>query len=387
MKLTYLLWGYPYDEAIIRAFEEEGFQIERVDFRKDKDSGSILNTGWTVLKQNNELVINETLIQKFEACCGEIVFSVNFNDVISDFCQKKGIPYCTWVLDLPNFDLYTKSIFNACNYIGICDSYMVEKMWRLGVKKVFFLPDAVELGEKIKDIKEEREFCLIVKHPGEVLNTETMSLYGKGYLDSFIHAQRVLLGANILEDGLLNRVYQEFVNCNPIPSHILPQMQKLYVADKYLAPECTARQQNIFVKNHENIITIYSDEGFEMCKSLKNPYVPDEMERRKIYAGKEFSLVLAPHILHNGIPRDVLEVIAAGGFPVCSYQKDFIYFFKRNENLAYFTKIDEFKEIILRYGNHPEERERVKENAYNLVAACHTYQSRIANMLEIWANF
>ena len=376
MKLVYLLWGYPYDEAIIHAFELCGFKIERVELSQYEED--------EIMKSRRAEEINEILEQRFMNHSGDAVFSVDFIPKISDFCQRMELPYCSWVLQLPDFGLYTKAVFNPCNYIGICDSYLVEKMWQLGVKRVFYLPDAVELGKRIENVNEEREFCFIAKHPTSVLNTKKMTLYGKGYLNSFLHAQRVLFGANILEEGLVKRVYQEFVKCNPIPENIIPNMQKLYVSDKYLAPSCTAIQQNIFLKNNENIMTIYSNGAFEMCKTSKYSYVTEEIERRKIYASKEFSLVLAPHVLHNAIPRDTLEVIAAGGFPVCGFQRDYSFFFKKDENLVYFTDSKEFQQIIVRYGNHPDERERIKENAYNLISQGHTYYHRIIYMLEMW---
>lgn len=384
MKLTYLLWGYAYDDGIIRAFEAEGFQIEKISFLQNGCLDNSVGKEWDFFKSSEE--IKKILEIKLNSCSADIIFSVNFHAAVSEFCQQKKIPYCSWVLQLPNFDLYTKSVLNACNYIGICDSYLVEKMWQLGVEKAYFLPDAIELGKKVNDVGFEREFCFIAKHPISSLSTEKMTLYGKGYLDSFLHAQRVLFGANILEDGLINRVYQEFIDNNHLQEQILPQMQKLFMADKYLAPACTEIQQNIFMKNNENIMTIYSDGSFEMCNVKRNPYIMDEMERRKIYAGKEFTLVLAPHVLHNGIPRDTLEVIAAGGFPICGYQRDYGYFFERDNNLAYFTNMNEFTQMIIKYGNNHEERNRVKENAYNVVAKEHTYHSRIIRMLEMWEN-
>lgn len=387
MKLAYLLWGYPHDEAIIRAFEKEGFEIEKIRFLQNEYVENEIDGKWNIFKCKDTEKADKLVETKLNNCSADIVFSVNFSAAVSEFCQKKGIPYSSWVLQLPNFDLYTKSVFNLCNYIGICDSYLVEKMWDIGVEKTFFLPDAVELGERIKDANVEREFCFIAKHPNSNLKTENMTLYGKGYLDSFIHVQRVLFGANILENGLINRVYQEFASGNSIPEYIIPKMQKLYIADKYFAPMCTDTQQNIFMKNNENIMTIYSDSDFEMSSAKKNPYIFDEKERRRIYAGKEFSLILAPHVLHNGIPRDTLEVIAAGGFPICGYQKDYGYFFERDENLAYFTNVAEFTQMIIKYGNNHEERARVKENAYNVVAVGHTYKHRICSMLEMWSKF
>ncbi len=384
MKLTYFLWGYPYDESIIRAFLLQGFVIERVELlNKLKKS-----TGWEELMdqmlQKDEEEEQEGIINRLKNCSGDIFFSVNFNSAISDFCRQEGIPYCSWVLQLPNYDLYTEAVFNECNYIGICDSYLVEKMWAMDVKKVFFLPDAIELGEKAEDWYTEREFCFIGKQPANALQREGMSLYAKGYLDSFLQAQRVLYGSSVLENGLPKRVYQEVLSCNMIPNCILPQLHRLYVADRYLASACTVMQQNIFMKNNEKMVTIYSDNSFDMCVSPKHPYVFDEKERWKIYNQKEFSLVLTPYVLHNAIPRDTLEVIAAGGFPICGYQKDYSYFFKKDEDLVYFTNNTEFHQAVVRYGNHPEERIRVKENAYRVVSEGHTYSQRVANMLEMW---
>lgn len=386
MKLTYLIWGYPYDTAIIRAFRIVGLTVETITLPQnlirnwEEPADEQTDAGKDCIKNEAYAFLREQI----RTAAGDIVFSVNFFSLVSDFCQQEEIPYCSWILQLPNFDLYTAAVRNPCNYLGVCDSYLVEKLWQLGVSKAFFLPDAVELGEEIKDIPIEREFCFVARHPEQTLKTDGMTLYGKGYLEAFLHAQRVLYGASILEEGLVYRVQQEFSAGNPVPESILPEMQKLFMADRYFAPVCTGLQQSIFLQNFESIMTIYSDGAFVDCKAEKYPFVEEEAERRKIYAGKEFTLVLAPHNLHHGIPRDTLEVIAAGGVPISGYQRDYGYFFKKDENLVYFTNPEEFKKAIVRYGNSYEERERVKTAAYQAVAQGHTYQHRIAVMLEMW---
>jgi len=87
--------------------------------------------------------------------------------------------------------------------------------------------------------------------------------------------------------------------------------------------------------------------------------------------------------LHHGIPKDTLEVIMAGGFPISGFQRDYAYFFKKDENLAYFTNPEEFQRAIIHYGNHYEERERVRIAAYQTILQGHTYSHRIAVMMEI----
>lgn len=384
MNIAYLLWGYPHDEAIIWAFQAEGIGVDRIPLAEEYPFGN------KVIKELNiadELMTKLTEELREKLSSSELIFSVNFDKGISDFCQQEQIPYCSWVLDLPNMDLYTEDIWNSCNYIGVCDSYLVEKLWKLGLNRVFYLPDAIELGKKLSEEYTEREFVFIAKQPESYLNKAEISLYGKGYLDAFLHGQRVLYGANILENGLINRVYTEVVKNNLIPKGIIPYFHKLFLADYYLAPECTIQQQNIFLQNNANIMTIYSNGGFEMCKSRKEAYLEEEEKRREIYARKEFTLILAPHTLHHGIPRQLFEVIAAGGFPICGFQRDFQYFFEQDKHIAYFTNHDEFNRILIKYGNHPEERRRLQEEAYDLIAKDHTYRNRIQSMLEKWVSF
>lgn len=398
------MWGYPYDAAILRSFREAGIMVDTVtlpqEFMQNQEEKSEAQQEKKREERINRIekidsierinsiermeFIADSIKEQIRSAAGDLVFSVNFFASISDFCQIEAIPYCSWILQLPNFDLYTLSIRNRCNYFFVCDSYLVEKLWELGISKTFFLPDAVEVNQKEEAVPVEREACFIAKCPEDILNTKGMSTYSKGYLDAFIHAQRVLYGAYILETGLLSRVQQEFIKCNPFPENLLPEMQKLFMADRYFAPACTRVQQQIFLQNFASIMTIYSNGTFADCDSEKRAFVESESERQKIYAGKEFTLVLAPHTLHNGIPRDTLEVIAAGGFPIVGFQRDYAYFFKRDETLVYFTNPAEFSRAIVRYGNSIEERERVKEAAYRTLIEGHTYPHRIATILETW---
>ena len=108
--------------------------------------------------------------------------------------------------------------------------------------------------------------------------------------------------------------------------------------------------------------------------------------RRQIYAKREFILVLTPHVYHHGISRDMLEVVLAGGFPLCSLQKDYLYFFEKDENIAYFVDYPDFFKNLQRYGNDEKERERLQGNMYETVVKNHTYKNRIETMLETWGN-
>ncbi len=378
MKLTYLMWGYSHDSAIIKAFREAGLTVETVLLSRDMAENPV--QAW----EEKDRVFPLGLGERIRTAAGDIVFSVNFFASVSDFCQEEKIPYCSWVLQLPDFDLYTAAVRNPCNYLGLCDSYLVEKLWQMGIQRTFFLPDAVELEGERKKTSVEKGACFVARYPKDSLHAEKMTKYSKGYLEAFLHAQRVLYGASILENGLLFKVQQEVLESNPVPSRILAKMRNLFIADRYLAPKCDRIRQDIFLYKFASIMTIYSDGEFSDCNAKKRPFAEEEGRRQEIYAEKEFTLVFAPYAMHNGIPRETLEVIAAGGFPIAGFVRDYAYFFQKDETLAYFTNPSEFSQAIMRYGNSGDERERVREAAFCLLREAHTYKYRIDMMLEMW---
>lgn len=385
MKIIYFSWKYSYDIHIIKAFEKEGITVEKVEI----SFPLFLNDYIFNEEKNKDMVLynlNKEIEKKLEDKNVDIVFTINFSLLLSNYCQEKGIAYCSWVLQLPNFDLYTKSVYNTCNYICVCDSYLVERLSTLGVRKIFFLANAVENREKVIDHGFERGICYISQQPNIFMKTNTLSRYSLGYLDAFLHAQRVLLGENILENGLINRIQKELELENNIPHEIAPCFKKLFMADYYLAPVSTVHQQNIFLQNIDSILEIYSDTKFEMCNCKKSPYVNKESERRDIYSKKEFTLLLPPHTLYNGIPREFFEVVVSGGFPICSYRKDFDYFFKKEENIEYFTDYTEFKQLIVKYGNDLVLRKKLIKEMFDTINSYHTYNNRIRTMINLWYN-
>lgn len=378
MKLTYLMWGYSHDSSIIKAFEEAGVVVRAVLL--PWETARELFGAW----EGRDSMLSEDIVEQIRKTAGDIVFTVNFSARLSNFCQTEKIPYCSWILQLPNFDLYTAAVKNPCNYLGICDSYLVGRLCRLGVEKAFLLPDAVEVGEDCGKEPVEKGVCFIGRCPNDSLNIEKITKYSQGYLEALLHSQRVCYGASLLEDGMLSRVQQEVMENNPVPSGILAEMQKLFIADRYLAPKCSRMQQDIFLYNAASAMKIYSDGEFADCEAEKLPFVEEEERRMEIYAEKEFTLVLSPYTLHDGIPRQTLEVIAAGGFPVVGFVKDYAYFFKKDETLAYFMNASQFARKLERFGNDHEERERVRKAAFRLVQEAHTYRHRIAMMMEMW---
>lgn len=373
MRLAFIRWGYPHEEGILRAWERAGVIVEVLCLPESGLSQYGMGSGPE----------QERSFQKHLQSAGEMVFSVNFIASISQICMKMGKVYISWTLQLPDYDLYTSAMRNPVNLLYVCDSCLTDRLRQAGAGMCFYLPEAVETRKEQPGDAFVRGICCIAGQYEDKIRTEEMSLYARGYVDAFVQSQMVLFGRYELEKGLPSKIRQELRKGNPVPAAILPELAMLYTADRYLAPAASRLQQEDLWRGFASSTTVYSGTELVNCPASVAFLKEDtETERAGHYKEMEFSLSLAPHVLHDGIPRQTLEIIAAGGFPLAGFQKDYAYFFRQGVDLAWFTDGDELVRTMLFYGNDPEARERVRRAAWETVMREHTYDNRIEAILE-----
>lgn len=75
------------------------------------------------------------------------VFTMNYFPMVSEACQKAGIPYLAWIYDNPYMKGYSINIINSCNYIFTFDSAMYEELAAQGIQTVYYAPMAANPTE------------------------------------------------------------------------------------------------------------------------------------------------------------------------------------------------------------------------------------------------
>ena len=381
-KLIYLEWGYEYDNAIQKAWKDRGVEIIPYKLEKKLDE-KICSSMSELSKQNLEKCIEDNRVN--------VIFSINFISEISEICKRNDIFYYAWVLVLPNMDLFTASIDNLCNRVGICDSFLVERLWKRNTKNIFYIPDAIEKCHRVrKDFV--RPCSYMQKLPFSYLDTpfgdrtKGLSENTMGYLTGVIHCQRVLYGATMLEEILMGTAAEEFLAQYPLPDKILPEFHKLYVSEAYLSPEVTRLEQIIFLQNMSSgvDIEVFTNGHFKDCTNKQFPYPERLDERGDIYGSSIINLVQAESNIHDAIPHQTLEIMASGNFVLTNYQKDYSYFFNQGEDIVCFGDRVERVQLFNEYGTDANKRERVIEAAYEKIQLAHTYTHRVEYMLSNW---
>ena len=75
-----------------------------------------------------------------EAVSYDFVFSFNYYPILSNNCQRHGIPYVAYVYDSPLVALYSCSLINSCNYVFLFDKATYLTFHNAGINTVYYLP-------------------------------------------------------------------------------------------------------------------------------------------------------------------------------------------------------------------------------------------------------
>ncbi len=85
--------------------------------------------------------------------------------------------------------------------------------------------------------------------------------------------------------------------------------------------------------------------------------------------------------VYQASPR-VFETLACGSFQIVDAKKDVVALFKPGEHLVCFKGIDEVKELVEYYLNHPQKRKEIAKKGHSEVLRNHTYTHRIKELLK-----
>ena len=80
-----------------------------------------------------------------EAVSYDFVFCFNYYPILSNNCQRHGIPYVASVYDSPLVALYSCSLINSCNYVFLFDKATYLTFHNAGINTVYYLPLAANV--------------------------------------------------------------------------------------------------------------------------------------------------------------------------------------------------------------------------------------------------
>lgn len=334
----------------------------------------------------------------------DFAFSMNYFPMVSDACERAGIPYLSWIYDNPYQKGYHVNIINNCNYIFTFDSAMYEELTNQGVQTVYYAPMAanadrlLSMGTHTKNSKSPVHDISFVgslynEHHNFYDEFKSNALaagkdYYIGYIDALIEMQLRLYGTDILTKSIPKEIAESgFARINEwseLTSYFTTP--EAIFADNVLCRKITAieREQVLSRLSQYYPVALYTQNNTAKVGNCTNlGYVDYYNDSPAVFHNSKINLNISLRSIKNGIPLRAIEIMGAGGFLLSNFQSDFLIHFEANQDFVYYESIEDAIEKAGYYLTHESEREQIARNGWNKIKKYHTYETRIAEMLSV----
>lgn len=324
----------------------------------------------------------------------DIVFTVNYYPMISDFCHRHKIRYISWIYDSHFRRIYSKTVINPCNAIYILDKQLYLEFREAGVSTVRYLPMAANVERLDTLHTKQSDFAYDVSFVGSLyLETlqpftkmsESLSDYAKGYLDALVASQLKIQGYDFIPD-VLGPIMEEMRKAYPI-SHEPWSIESdedyyaQHVINRWITTvervdllDAVAQKFGVDFFTHYKIFTL---------PNLRNHGPAGYMtEMPLVFKQSKVNLNISRRGMKGGIPLRAFDIMGSGGFLLSNFQSDFLDLFVPGEDFVYYESKEDMLDKIGYYLSHEDQRQAIAKNGHDKVAAAHTYRHRVREMLS-----
>ncbi len=321
------------------------------------------------------------------------VFSINFSSDVSVVCQKALIPYLSYIVQLPQTAIYHSAIKNPCNFIFCFDGAVCQELQRFTQGRCFHLPLGAGVdcftqtaGGEMADISFVGSLCL--EHKAYDKAKEEVSEYARGYMEALVRTQVRIYGYNLLVVALNNDIVKELKKFIPetcLPEKMAAGAERNVIAAGILGDKVTEIERQRLLKeiSEQFDIQLYTaDDAHGIPAAHKHGEVSTWEERAKIYQNSRINLHLTHRSVMSGVPQEVFEIMAAGGFVLTNYQPEIAENFVIGEHLETFVNEQDLLEKIAYYLEHEEERVQIAKAGQQAVKEYHSYRARAITMFN-----
>lgn len=326
----------------------------------------------------------------------DMVFTVNYFAVISNVCEREGLPYVSWTCDNPLISMYHESVFHDCNYIFTFDKTNYLEFKQMGVKHIWYLPLAVDTDRLDMILNQSKD---LFKYQGDIAFVgslyernsydkikHSLPEYLKGYFDATMEAQMNLSGANIIEAMLTTEILEQ------LQSYFKLEKSEGSFSDLGLIFQTTVLGFKIAELQRRRALTelskfykvnVYSNSDVSSLFRVQYCGSVDYWsEMPKVFHMSKINLNFTIPNIKSGIPLRAWDILGAGGFLMTNYQAEIPLYFEEGKDLVCFDGPEDLKEKVGYYLEHEEERKKIARSGYEKVKANHSYRNRLQQILD-----
>ena len=384
MKILFLEWDSWGKKYVLRALEQLGYNVQRIEFDYEK---------------NNNMQYEEKLKKLLLSKHYDVVFSLNYFAVIANACHAVGVPYVSWIYDSPLMQVWNESAFYSENTIFCFDQGLCDTLKKRGVERIFYMPLASDT-DCIENVKLEQEEIEQLSSEVSFVGTfydkktdieEALEANGmdflQGYSDAIIEAQLLISGYPFLEElteleDIKNKI-EAFMVQNEKEKTFAPL--HINYANYYLLSEVTKRERRKIIEAvaEHFPLDVYTTSDISMIpKAMNKGPISYYTIMPFVFKYSKINLNITLRTIKTGIPLRAMDIMSAGGFLLTNYQEDMLKHFEPGVDFVYYLNEEDLLEKIEYYLTHEEERKQIARNGQEKVKKNHSYKVTLDKMLR-----
>lgn len=395
MKILFYRYNNICEPDIIEIFQK--FDIEVCEESLETDMKHVAPS--EKIKHLAEDFISESTKGKID-----FVFSVNFFPYVSEFCEKLKILYVCWSVDCPVLELFSNSIKNRCNRIFLFDEVQYREIHALNPESVFYLPLATNVERWDKELERISEEDTVKysadisfvgslyheKSPLSLLNRKMpVPAYLEGYIRGIAEAQLSIYGTNFLQEmvteELISSLRKAFPDFYTLANSVMNT--DAYVVANYYLGMLVSEMERVKVLNalaSENKVTLYTRSNTSLLKNVEcRDGITTHVQMPRVFRLSKINLNITMKGIQSGIPLRIWDVLGCKGFLLTNYQAEIPSYLEIGKDLDCYESIEDCMEKVRFYLTHDDIRLEIAENGYNKVRQFHTYEHRVASMVQM----
>ena len=309
----------------------------------------------------------------------DIVYSFDYYPCISDACSKYETPYVSWVFDCPHYTLDSHTITNPVNRVFVFDKERCNEMRDKGVNTVQYSPLGVNekrLSEFCGQLDAETDGKIFYQHDvcflGNLYDNE-YNFYDqvqnlppdlKEYIDGVIDNQEKIYGQDLFSDKkIITPVYikklREYIRFESSGNYDLDYDR--IILDMLRTKVTVNERRHILEKMGERFDTVlYTMPGAKPIAGVSNLGIADYTTKMPlVFRRSKINLNITLRSIISGVPLRVMDILAAGGFLITTYQKEIEEYFEDGKELVIARTPEEMLELTAYYLEHEDERKEI----------------------------
>ena len=394
MKILYMDWNSFCSEDVfesISRLKEQGHDI------------TLIRYPFTHTDKRRDAAFEERFCETLRKEGADIVFSFNYYPVIAEAVHAVfdscGTRYVSWVYDCPHIVLYSYTLIYPSNLVFLFDSAMYESFAAQRIPTVRYLPLATNPARLCaKEITPDiwHKYQARVSFVGQMYTEKgtfydrmepKLEPYARGYLEGLMRAQMQVNGINFIEASITKTIEAFMQKALPVEPNADGVETTAYTYAQYFINRKitqTERARLLTAAGQRNPVVLYTKDSSFSAKGVQTRGEVDYYNMMPyVFRCSDINLNITLRSITAGIPLRAFDIMGAGGFLLTSYQPDMLMFFTPDEDFVYYESEEDFLEKIDFYLTHDDVRKKIAASGQEKIAASHTFDIRIREILDI----